>query len=107
MRARSLVTLGAGLVALAAVNASAQAPGQPTIADIATCNEVAAARTGDPSALARPRPPAAAETPGRQQAGPTDGDARSDARPPAPRGGPALDPPAGSAAGQKTDPSGS
>jgi hypothetical protein len=107
MRARPLTTLGAGVVALAAVSASAQTPGPPTIADIATCNEMAAARTGDPSALARPRPPAAPETPGRRDTGPTEGDARSDARPPAPRGGPALDPPSGSAAGQKTDPSGS
>ena len=95
MRARSFVTFGAGIAAAAvAVTAWAQTPGQPTIADIASCNEVAAAKAGDPSALARPRPPGAAPE-------------RSDPRPPAPRGGPALDPPSGSAAGQKTDPSGS
>jgi hypothetical protein len=93
MCARSLVTIGAAVVvAAAAVTASAQTPGQPTIADIASCNEVAAAKAGDPSAL--PRPPGAAPE-------------RSDPRPPAPGGGPALDPRSGSAAGQKTDPSGS
>jgi len=95
MCARSLVTLGAAVVAVAAaVAASAQTPGQPTIADIASCNEVAAAKAGDPSALARPHPPGAAPE-------------RSDPRPPAPGGGPALDPRSGNEVGQKTDPSGS
>ena len=83
MPARSLVAMGAGLAAMAlATAAAAQAPGQPTVSDIAARNETAATATRDPSALPRPRPPDTA--PGM---------------PPAAReGGPA---------GQKTDPSGS
>jgi hypothetical protein len=81
MRARSLVVIGLGLAApMLGAAPAAPAPKPPTVTDIATCNETAAAATRDPSALARPRMP----------------DAPAGAADPRPR-----------APGQKTDPSGS
>ena len=90
MRMTSLAILGVAVVAVAGV-ASAQ---QPTLSDIALCNERAAAKTDASSALPRPGPrPPSPET--RQRPDPN----RPGHVPPRP--------PAGGTSGEKTDPSGS
>jgi hypothetical protein len=75
--------------ALGLLAGAAFAQTRPTLTDLATCNEEALARAGQPSALPGPRPGRPAEPPA--------GTAR----------GPALDPPASGGVGEKTDPTGS
>ena len=79
----------------------------PSVSDIATCNQEAAAKTGHPSALPAPRPrvPDSAQAVPHAREGVLVGRHTEPATPP--QRGPALDPPAGGSVGQKTDPSGS
>jgi hypothetical protein len=85
--------------ALAALAMAGRASGQvePTIGDIAACNQQAAAETSHPSAYPGARPPAPGGS--RPTEPPTE--------PPSREPGPALDPPAGGGVGERTDPSGS
>jgi hypothetical protein len=107
MPRRAFVPLASALAALVALAGSGQAQA-PSIGDIASCNQEAAAKTGDPSALPRPGP----HTPDPSRGMPDAREGVPTARDPGPASpsapvGPALDPPAGGSVGQKTDPSGS
>jgi hypothetical protein len=87
MRPRGVAPVLAAGLALLAGGAFAQTG--PTLTDIATCNEEAMARAGQPGALPGPRPGRPAQPPA--------GNAR----------GSALDPPTSGGVGEKTDPTGS
>lgn len=98
--------LAAAVLAAMTLAGRADAQGQPTVADIAACNEQAAAETSHPSAAPRDRPPGpgtSSPVPDARGGIPAD---RPTERPPMDRG-PMLDPTPGGRVGEKTDPSGS
>ena len=102
MRCRSFLTVVAVVVATATPGL---AQVEPTVTDIAACNDEAAGRTGHPGALPGPRPGPGGigRMPGPREGSPPTGGVEQPAQP----RGPILAPPAGSGTGQKTDPSGS